>query len=58
MSSHCFLEGANIYQCAFVEGQMSTHAIFHKGGGADVRGDVRLPISWVWHIKNINNSDN
>ena len=47
MSSHCFLEGANIHHYAFVEGaiilpcqllvgQMSTHAIFHRG--ADVRG--------------------
>ena len=47
MSSHCFLEGANIHQYAFVEGaiilpcqllggQMSTHAIFHRG--ADVGG--------------------
>ena len=48
-----FLEGANIHHYAFVEGaiilpcqllggQMSTHAIFHRG--ADVRGeDVRLP---------------
>ena len=46
MSSHCFLEGANIHHYAFVEGaiilpcqllggQMSTHAIFHRG--ADVR---------------------
>ena len=45
MSSHCFLEGANIYQCAFVEGQMSTHAIFHRGGGggADVRGGCPAP---------------
>ena len=44
MSSHCFLEGANIHHYAFVEGaiilpcqllvgQMSTHAIFHRGGG-------------------------
>ena len=54
MSFHCFLEGANIHHYAFVEGaiilpcqllggQMSTHAIFHRG--ADVRegGDVRLP---------------
>ena len=48
MSSHCFfLEGTNIHHYAFVEGaiilpcqllggQMSTHAIFHRG--ADVRG--------------------
>ena len=55
MSSACFLEGANIHHYAFVEGanilpcqllggQMSTHAIFHKG--ADVRwGNVRLPSS-------------
>ena len=50
-----FLEGANIHHYAFVEGaiilpcqmlggQMSTHAIFHRG--ADVRGgNVRLPFS-------------
>ena len=51
-----FLEGANIHHYAFVEGdnypplsiawgQMSTHAIFHRG--ADVRGgggNVRLPV--------------
>ena len=51
-----FLEGANIHHYAFVEGaiillcqllggQMSTHAIFHRG--ADVRGgggNVRLPM--------------
>ena len=51
-----FLEGANIHHYAFVEGaivllcqllggQMSTHAIFHRG--ADVRGggeNVRLPL--------------
>ena len=47
MSSHCFLEGANIHHYGFVEGaiilpcqllggQMSTHAIFHRG--ADVQG--------------------
>ena len=62
MSSHCFLEGANIHHYAFVEGaiilpcqllvgQMSTHAIFHRGadvrgGGGGGGGNVRLPKMW------------
>ena len=55
-----FLEGANIHHYAFVEGaiilpcqllggQMSTHAIFHRGGGggADVRGGkCPAPLGW------------
>ena len=59
MSSHCFLEGANIHHHAFVEGaiilpcqllwgQMSTHAIFHRG--ADVRGG-KCPAPLSVHIK-------
>ena len=55
-----FLEGANIHHYAFVEGaiilpcqmlggQMSTHAIFHRG--ADVRGgNVRLPFFIGGHM--------
>ena len=56
-----FLEGANIHHYAFVEraiilpcqllgGQMSTHAIFHRGvnvreGGGG--GNVRLPVFFI-----------
>ena len=64
MSSHCFLEGANIHHYAFVEGaiilpcqllggQMSTHAIFHSG--ADVRGGggkCPAPVTNTFHCHN------
>ena len=54
-----FLEGANIHHYAFVEGaiilpcqllggQMSTHAIFHRG--ADVRGG-KCPAPTSNHIE-------
>ena len=57
MSSHYFLEGANIHHYAFVEGaiilpcqllggQMSTHAIFHRGGrcpGGKCLAPILLP---------------
>ena len=40
---YAFVEGAIILPCQLLGGQMSTHAIFHRG--ADVRGEnVRLPI--------------
>ena len=39
---YAFVEGAIILPCQLLGGQMSTHAIFHRG--ADVRGEnVRLP---------------
>ena len=39
---YAFVEGAIILPCQLLGGQVSTHAIFHRG--ADVRGEnVRLP---------------
>ena len=54
-----FLEGANIHHYAFVEGaiilpcqllggQMSTHAIFHRG--ADVQGGGEMSGSQDFHV--------
>ena len=63
MSSHCFLEGANIHHYAFVEGaiilpcqllvgQMSTHAIFHMsggggGGGGEMSGSRKCGMFYI-----------
>ena len=37
----CIFEGAIILPCQLLGGQMSTHAIFHRG--ADVRGGGKCP---------------
>ena len=44
----CIFEGAIILPCQLLEGQMSTHAIFHRG--ADVRGG-KMSGSRIFNIR-------